>query len=95
MTKYPLMHCKIGRLFYVSLFFAYSSAANTCISFGPIVFLFVAPVIFYGGGLEDQTNPATFGMDLAQSPFDVSRSWHGAFYGNLLLGKFILLTTLG
>ena len=84
------MHCKITGLFYISLLFAYSSAANTCISFGPIVFLFVAPVIFYGGGLEDQTNPTTFGMDLAQSPFDVSRSWHGAFYGNLLLGKFIL-----
>ena len=33
-------------------------------------------------------------MDPTQSSFDVSRSWHGAFYGNLLLGKFNSVLTM-
>ena len=72
--NYLLLRSETNR--FTLFFFACSTVANTCISFGPIVFLFVAPVIFNGGGLEDQTNPATFGMDLAQSPFDVSQTMH-------------------
>ena len=69
-------------------FVFYSSPANPGIFVGSIVFLFVASVLLNGGGPKDEKDAVTFGMDLAQSPFDVSRSWHGAFYGNLLLGKF-------
>lgn len=71
----------------------FSPFANSGLLVGSVLFLAVPFVIVYASGPTNEKDAFTFGMDIAQSPFDVSRSWNGALYGHLLLGEFFTMCT--